>query len=201
MVAAAPLVRPVINRGGHQWRLRLIRRLVPGNTLQVTDELVGFAELADQRNPRAVCEIGTYKGGTSLFLCGLGSVRRFVGLDIKTQNVPLIRALAPRHVDVTILEGPSDELRHQINGQFDILFIDGDHSYEGVQADFLAYRDVVRPGGLIAFHDINPAPHEPTWSGGVPQLWREVRDGYRHWEFVANPGEGYGIGVLEAPSR
>ena len=34
----------------------------------------------------------------------------------------------------------------------DFLFIDGDHT--GVGRDYEMYRDLVRPGGLIAFHDI-----------------------------------------------
>ena len=37
----------------------------------------------------------------------------------------------------------------------DLLFIDGDHSYDGVRADFELYGRLVRPGGLIALHDVN----------------------------------------------
>ena len=35
----------------------------------------------------------------------------------------------------------------------DVLFIDGDHSYEGVLADWLLYNPLVRKGGIVAFHD------------------------------------------------
>lgn len=35
----------------------------------------------------------------------------------------------------------------------DHLFIDGDHDYSSVRADFLNYAPLVRPGGIIAFHD------------------------------------------------
>jgi predicted O-methyltransferase YrrM len=35
----------------------------------------------------------------------------------------------------------------------DALFIDGDHSYEGVLTDWLLYSPLVRKGGLVAFHD------------------------------------------------
>ncbi len=38
----------------------------------------------------------------------------------------------------------------------DFMFIDGDHSYAGVKHDFLTYRNFVRPGGMIALHDILP---------------------------------------------
>jgi predicted O-methyltransferase YrrM len=35
----------------------------------------------------------------------------------------------------------------------DVLFIDGDHSYEGVLADWLLYHPLVRRRGIVAFHD------------------------------------------------
>lgn len=41
---------------------------------------------------------------------------------------------------------------------FDFAFIDGDHTYEGVRADWLLWSPLVRPGGLVAFHD--------TWPNG-----------------------------------
>jgi MMP 1-O-methyltransferase len=37
----------------------------------------------------------------------------------------------------------------------DLLYIDGDHVYEAVRADFEAWRGKVRPGGLLAFHDVD----------------------------------------------
>lgn len=37
------------------------------------------------------------------------------------------------------------------------LFIDADHSYEGVKADFEAWEEIVKRDGIIAFHDSNQA--------------------------------------------
>ena len=33
------------------------------------------------------------------------------------------------------------------------IFIDGDHSYEGLQGDWRAWKDRVAPGGIVALHD------------------------------------------------
>ena len=140
------------------------------------EELLGLAALAVEHDPRTVCEIGTYNGGTSLFLCGLPSVERFVGMDIHPLNRREIAALAPRRVDLAVLEGSSRDLRPRLedvlNGSpLDLLFIDGDHSYEGVRADLLEYRELVRPGGLIAFHDIVPEErgrNRRQWRGTDP---------------------------------
>jgi predicted O-methyltransferase YrrM len=48
----------------------------------------------------------------------------------------------------------------------DFLFIDGDHTYEGVTRDFEMYSPLVKRGGIIAIHDIVPASPENV--GGVP---------------------------------
>lgn len=36
---------------------------------------------------------------------------------------------------------------------FDFVFIDGDHTYEGVKSDFLKVRPFMRNGSIICFHD------------------------------------------------
>jgi len=38
-------------------------------------------------------------------------------------------------------------------GGLDLLFLDGDHQHHSVLTDWLLYNPLVRPGGLIAFHD------------------------------------------------
>jgi hypothetical protein len=75
------------------------------------------------------------------------------------------------------------------------LFIDGDHSYAGVKQDFEMYREIVEPGGLIAFHDI--VPHPSNTQCDVARFWLEIKDAHQHTEIVANHAQGWaGIGVL-----
>lgn len=71
----------------------------------------------------------------------------------------------------------------------DFLFIDGDHSYGGVKADYQNYSQFVRPGGLIVFHDVVGLPE-------VAKLWNEVKRGQRYQEIYAGPN-GWGIGIIE----
>lgn len=40
----------------------------------------------------------------------------------------------------------------------DFVFVDADHSYEGIRGDFEAWRPLIAEGGIIAFHDSAPSP-------------------------------------------
>lgn len=73
----------------------------------------------------------------------------------------------------------------------DFLFIDGNHTYNGVKMDFEIYSKLVRPGGIIAFHDIGE-----NEEGGVYNLWQELKEKYNHKEFLFEKNKEKGIGVL-----
>lgn len=58
---------------------------------------------------------------------------------------------------ITTVRKFSHELTpEEIGGPLDFVFIDGDHSEDGVRADFRLIAPSVKPGGLIAFHDLIP---------------------------------------------
>ena len=42
----------------------------------------------------------------------------------------------------------------------DFLFIDGDHSYEGVKKDFELYSTIMSENGLITIHDTDKLYHD-----------------------------------------
>lgn len=65
---------------------------------------------------------------------------------------------------------------HKI-GQLDVLFVDGDHSYEGVLADWLLYAPLVRKGGIVAFHDCLLSEIEGGAAGFVDDLQEGKIDG------------------------
>ena len=113
---------------------------------------------------------------------------------------------------LTLIDGPSAEpatvrrVEEALGGNpIDLLFIDGDHAYEGVKSDFLTYRHFVREGGVVAFHDImrdgQAQGIEDFYSGGVPDLWAALRTQYPSQEFVENRDQlGFGIGLLRYSS-
>ncbi len=52
--------------------------------------------------------------------------------------------------------------------KIDLLFIDGDHSLQGVAKDFAAYRGFVRDGGIIASSRRRPGLHDQIWPPHAP---------------------------------
>jgi predicted O-methyltransferase YrrM len=54
---------------------------------------------------------------------------------------------------VTLIQGDSGIQLTRIPAPFDVVFVDGDHSYEGVIRDLSALRGRVNRGGLVLFHD------------------------------------------------
>jgi len=75
------------------------------------------------------------------------------------------------------------------------LFIDGDHTYEGVKKDFEMYSPLVKKDEIIAFHDI--VPHPPEIGCEVSRFWNEIKHSYRYYEIVKDWNQGWaGIGIL-----
>jgi predicted O-methyltransferase YrrM len=59
---------------------------------------------------------------------------------------------------VNILEGYSTDFSAGFKEKIDFLFIDANHSYEAVLTDFQDWAPKIRPGGIIAFHDVEFDP-------------------------------------------
>jgi predicted O-methyltransferase YrrM len=178
---------------------------------QLPDEVHAFHAFLRTRSPRVALEIGTYSGGHFCMLSrALPTLTTLVGVDLLVRNKPLLRRLAPRRVNVHLIDGDSHSpstrqaIDRALGGQpVDVLFIDGDHTYDGVRADYEMYRDLVRDDGVIGFHDIvEDFEHRfgrktGNIAGDVPRFWRELKGKGQTQEFVSDPEQdGYGIGVL-----
>ena len=86
-----------------------------------------------------------------------------VAIDLEIRNRKSLSAINSNNDNRLYIEGSSHstETHSQLlsllkNKKIDLLFIDGDHSYEGVKKDFDLYKSSVSKNGIIAFHDIVP---------------------------------------------
>jgi hypothetical protein len=64
----------------------------------------------------------------------------------------------------------SNEWLINCDKKFDIIFIDGDHSYEGVKADYSNSLPLLEDNGYMIFHDI-----ASVGCPGVVKLWQDIK--------------------------
>lgn len=80
----------------------------------------------------------------------------------------------------------------------DVLFIDGDHTYEGVRHDFETFRPWLTNRSLVVFHDTTWAHHTQDAGYrddiGVPRLMEELKGAGYH--SVTVPGVWPGLTLL-----
>jgi predicted O-methyltransferase YrrM len=145
--------------------------------VQKREEIQWLFELVRAARPRIVLEIGLDLGGT-FFLWSRAAAPDAHLLAIDTtppgrlgvwSAFPLVRrGFAVGSQRVSLLMGRDSHsqttfrrVARLLGGRsIDFLFIDGDHSRDGVRQDFDMYSPLVAPGGLVAFHDISPNPAE-----------------------------------------
>jgi cephalosporin hydroxylase len=194
-------------------RIDLIRGHQIFGAIQQHNEIAGLLDILRQNPPKYVCEIGTASGGTLFLLaqvCAPDALLLSVDLGLLRERCLVHGRFATRKQKIVSVRGDSrapttlERVRSLLRGHpLDLLFIDGDHSYEGVKADFVDYGPLVRPRGLIVFHDIvrdfgtrfgTPTGH---YTGGVPDFWEEIKAQHRTSELIEDPGQdGYGIGIV-----
>lgn len=184
----------------------------PIRPVQLPLEFADLCEEIGRLAPKAALEIGTYSGGTLFMLCRLSAPdATIISIDLPggafgggytwmqqmvfrkftrgQQKLCCIRA--DSHSSKTVAE--TLDVLH--GTKLDYLFIDGDHTYEGVKQDFELYAPLVGKGGIIVFHDI--AKHAEDRNCHVDLFWNEVKSAFRHREIIAQQNQDWGgIGIL-----
>ncbi|GGN92294.1 class I SAM-dependent methyltransferase [Haloarcula pellucida] len=202
---------------------------------QLRDEFRALALTIMEANPDVVMEIGTAAGGSLYTWTNCLNASLYISLDLPegsfggghgANRAELYQTFA-EDGDMALIHRDShdpatvDAIKKELDGKLlDFLFIDGDHSYDGVKQDFRMYRNFVSEGGIIAFHDIVCHPddesvvnkrrkkvdglseHHLRWSPEhqycqVNEFWEEVSEEYESEEFISHPKQTWGgIGVL-----
>ena len=180
------------------------------STLQIPFEILGLAKEVRALEPRVILEIGTARGGTALIWAHLA--RELVltcDIEGSARFSAFLRSFPPpgSKCRVTPLVGDShaaeflERVKRELAGRpVDFLFIDGDHTEAGVEQDHRTFGPLVRPGGLIAFHDIVEKQPRPT--NQVQHYWRRIRTVHPNSEFVQDREQvGFGIGLIRVPAE
>ncbi len=179
-----------------------ILRRFERNKAQVAAEFEPFVKLLLSEGVTSYLEIGSQYGG-ALWAAGssLPTGSRIVSVDMPTGDTAAsleecVGELCKLGHNVHLYFGDSTRLdivdRVRDLGPFGCVFIDGDHTLEGVKKDWWNY-----PGKMVAFHDIAWDKPVKKWPKPIEvcKVWRELKQTHRHVEFIA-PGSYKGIGVL-----
>lgn len=153
-------------------------------TVRQTAYLFG---LVRRMKAHRVIEIGRYKGGSTLTIAAaMSGEGTFWSIDLGEKEARLHQGSARRSFDdelrdvcarfgfpVTLLDGDSRTIEVE-TGEVDLVFIDGDHSYEGVKNDFERFGRRVRIGGAVLLDDACDEVMFKTHSESVGKLLQEI---------------------------
>ena len=115
---------------------------------------------------RRIFAIDTFAGNESDFVKGKNNVDWEGGgyIEVFKENLRQNNLLSY----VTPIQAYSYEAGKEWNESIDFLFVDGSHEFEDVLQDFELFYPHVKPGGIVAFHDVLP-----EWDG-PSRAWNEV---------------------------
>lgn len=192
---------------------------------QTCDEIALLSAAFLSVTPLVVIEIGTQLGGSLFFWVKLSQLYRSqLRPNIRVQLISVdlpggIHGSAPKDEksamelwhgwinpdiqDLHILRASSHApatltaIRNILSDRMvDFLFIDGDHTYAGVSKDYNQYSPLVRPGGIIAFHDTDPTVNR-LYSLGVYRFVKKLK---REISLYGEYYDHFGVGFFQKPA-
>lgn len=144
---------------------------------QFPDELADFLIYLKDKNIKSFLNIGTYNGLTFNFIADYLNLFN----SVKCITIDAFDHKPVKNNNYEYILKTSDDYT---NGQFDLVFIDGDHSYEWVKRD---YNNVGKCAKYCAFHDIEDEfiKNDKILNGGVYRFWEEIK-GDKYLKFTSS---------------
>ena len=181
-------------------------------TGQVRSEITKLLEIIKDKNPKIILEIGTASGGTLFLFTNIANPEAtIISIDLpggafgggyREWKIPIYQSFAKNKQKIRLVRANShylktfEHVKKILDGRMlDFLFIDGDHTYEGVKKDFNTYSRLVKKGGIIALHDIVDKAY--VLGCYVFKFWNEIKKEYKHQELIGDISQNWaGIGVV-----
>ena len=178
---------------------------------QIPDEYSKFLTYIKEYPIKSYLELGVGNGGSflinSIFLQRSASTMHCVDSiaykDTHVKQTPekiqlkvnILQEMFPEK-DVKFINSTTNDFFANNKLTYDCIFIDADHTYEGVKTDYKNALKIINPSGIIIFHDVgNMGP-----GVGVGRLWEEIKHNYKYEEYKYKPeGDNYyncGIGII-----
>ena len=175
---------------------------------QIPEEYSELLQIFNNSNIKTYLELGVANGGSffvnSIFLQNTAEQLHCVdNLAYKDTHVKQtkekieskvnkLKELFPEK-EFKFFNSTTDDFFKVNKNKYDCIFIDADHSYEGVKKDFENALEVLNENGILIFHDIANA------EVGVCKLWNEIKDNFKdskEFKYSAVDWYNCGIGVI-----
>lgn len=169
-----------------EWNKYIVESRDEGGMFQTPKQIADVILELLKYDINTYAEVGIFKGGTHLLMTKILELKnpnlKSIGIDMKDDR--LVEDIKT-HINLHI--GTSADFIEQ---EFDLTFIDADHSYEGVATD---YKNMGQYSKMVMFHDIND-----DRCPGVVKFWNEIKEGkvYKEFTYQTDNENVHGIGLL-----
>ena len=155
--------------------------------------------LSNKKQKLNALEIGCYNLGSTHGICEL--YENVISIDIEKRDN--WDKFEEEHVNWKYFIGDSHSIDvhnsiKQFNLKFDLIMIDGDHTYNGVKKVFEYYKQYLEEDGIIAMHDILNTEFHIEHNCFVHDYWKEINKKYDYIEIIDDSSE---IDVLSSMNQ
>jgi predicted O-methyltransferase YrrM len=184
---------------------------IPDVVIFERPEMVELLTKVSEINPKVILEVGTNQGKSAMAFIKAFDPELFITMDIAPRNMyqgiempgenyhylwehdSMKTETANEVADILYKARQGDTYR-----KVDFLWIDGSHYPENVKSDYMKYKQLVRPGGIVGFHDIFCTSQEDIF---VNPFWNEIKKNFKYFEYQMDPKDIHlafptGIGLL-----
>jgi cephalosporin hydroxylase len=171
------------------------------NLQQVPDEIVNCINeiISSKKDIKNFLEIGSAAGGTSFLFDYVFDLENIVIIDdnqhpkhgLRPENLKKAKGKVNEFIGNSQTPDAIDFIKN-LKMKFDVILIDGDHSYAGVTLDIKNYEPFLNKGGFLILHDIEIVP-------SVKTVFEELEKDYS-WitkKYISEIRRPCGLGLLK----
>jgi predicted O-methyltransferase YrrM len=140
-------------------------------------------QFARKYKPALTLEIGTYRGVSAAAFATGNPAGQVVTIDINPQSLLDVQAMPLSNVVALTCDSFTFDWKAlKGDAPIDLLYIDGDHTYDRALREYCRYRKFMRTGGIIIVDDILYPE--------LQRMWNEIPDEKIELHRAHNTGMG-----------
>ena len=129
---------------------------VPKEFIRMEPWEIEYLYMLAKQSKLGILETGRFRGGSTTVFAHANRNAPIYSIDLEPQDDVALTTLMQDNnfgSNVQLIVGDSQHAKYEQIKQYDLMFIDGDHSYAGCLADLNNWWDGLAPGGHVVCHD------------------------------------------------